>query len=405
MSATSAAEKLGFDQSRLHRITDWMQRYVDDGRFPGSSVLIARHGDIAFTATAGHRDVAGGLPWQRDTLARIYSMTKPVTSVGLMMLYEEARLHLDEPLSSYLPEFTDAVVLRPDAVSLDDVEAARGPITLQHLLTQRSGLSYGFNGGLLGEAYEAQGIDFNPDEGPLEMRVRAAARMPLAFEPGTQWGYSIATDVVGRLIEVISGETLDIYLHNRIFEPLGMDDTGFAVGDDKLDRLASLYVPGSEGGLRLIEDASNSAYRAGKVETFSGGGGLVSTLDDYWRFAEMLRGGGSFGGHRLLSSRTVRLMTSNHLAGDIAAIGPKSFAETSFEGVGFGLGFWVVLDPAAALMSANIGDHGWGGMASTVFWVDPVDDLVVVFLTQLVPSSTYPNRRELRALVQGALVD
>jgi CubicO group peptidase (beta-lactamase class C family) len=229
--------------------------------------------------------------------------------------------------------------------------------------------------------------------------------MPLAFEPGSRWNYSISTDVIGRVIEVISGQPLDVFFRQNILGPLGMDDTFFEVPDSHLARLASSYTKAPQGGMTLAEDATGSAYREGKVAQFSGGGGLVSTVDDYLRFAEMQRRGGALGDVRLLGPRTMRLMASNHLPGDLASMGQKVFSEVSFEGIGFGLGGWVMLDPARATTLGSPGDFGWGGMASTVYWVDPAEDMVVIFVTQLMPSSSYPNRKELRALVYSALVD
>jgi CubicO group peptidase (beta-lactamase class C family) len=229
--------------------------------------------------------------------------------------------------------------------------------------------------------------------------------MPLEFHPGARWHYSVSIDVVGRLVEIVSGKPLDVFLRERIFEPLRMTTTGFAVSAGDLGRFATLYEPDKAGGMKVMETAEQSSFREGVVDTLSGGGGLVSTADDYLRFAEMLRRRGELGGERILAPRTVKFMASNQLDGDIAAIGPKTFSETSFEGVGFGLAVSVMLDPAKAGMSGSPGDFGWGGMASTAFWVDPVEDMVVLYLTQLVPSSTYPLRKELRALVYQAMVD
>lgn len=396
---------LGFDPGRLARIAPWMESYVERARFPGAAVLIARHGRPAWCHVTGRRDVENDRPWTQDTLVRAYSMSKPVTSVALMMLYEQGLFHLDEPVSAYLPEFSGLHALVANAVRPDQVEPVRSGPTIHQLLTHTSGLTYGFTGGVLSEAYNEAGIDFGPNSGGLADMVRRVAGMPLAFQPGSRWQYSVATDVLGRLVEVISGETFGDFLESRIFAPLGMADTGFEVPHEKRDRFAALYGPHRDGGLRLLDAAADSGYREGRVSTQSGGGGLVTTLDDYWRFAEMLRAGGSAPDGRLLGPRTLRFMATNHLPGDIASMGPDTFSETPFEGVGFGLGFWVMLDPARARLSASPGDHGWGGMASTVFWVDPVEDMVVLFLTQLAPSSTWPNRRELRALVHQALVD
>lgn len=405
MDPVSNPERLGFDRGRLGRIRDWMQRYVDQGRFPGAATLIARQGEIAYLAWTGQRDIEKRLPWQQDTLARIFSMTKPVTSVALMMLYEQGLVHLEDPVDSFLPELKSRHVLIRGARSLEETAPAQTRMTLRHLLTHTSGFTYGMNGGVLGEIYARERLGVNFAGGGLAALVTRLGQLPLDVEPGTRWHYGVSTDVLGRVVEVVSGKTLEAFFQESILGPLGMNDTAFSVPDGKTDRFASLYMRTPQALMQLIEDGQGSAQRAGKVDTFLGGAGLVSTITDYWRFAEMLRGGGVFRGARLLAPRTVRLMASNHLPGDIASMGPATWSETSFEGVGFGLCGLVILDPAKAQASASVGDFGWGGMASTVFWVSPADDLVVVFLTQLMPSDAHPNRKELRALVHQALVD
>lgn len=404
MKADSDPGTLGFDAARLSRIQDWMQRYVDEGKFPGSSVLIARNGNIAWQATAGLRSVEQGLAYQPDTIVRIYSMTKPVTSVALMMLAERGLFHLDAPIDRYLPEFSDCHALIDGATRADQTEPAPPP-TLHQLLTHTSGLSYGFNTGVLPQAYAERGIGFGPASGALEHAVKEAAQLPLAFQPGARWEYSIGIDIIGRIIEIVSGSTLDVFFQNEILGPLGMEDTGFTVPETKIGRFASCYTPVENNPLHLTDEPASSEYRAGKVTTFSGGGGLVSTLSDYFRFAEMLRLGGSLDDVRLLSPRTTAFMKTNHLAGDIASMGPKSFAEMPMDGIGFGIGGSVALDPARARSIGSVGDFSWGGMASTLFWIDPIEHLSVVFFTQLIPSNTYPNRPELKALVHAALVD
>jgi CubicO group peptidase (beta-lactamase class C family) len=332
-------------------------------------------------------------------------MTKPITATALMMLFEQGLCHLDDPVDRYIPEFAGLTVLRPDARSVDDVEPALTRLTLHHLLTHTSGLTYGFQDGLLAEAYRRDGVDFSAQGNTLAETVARLALLPLGFEPGSRWHYSVSTDVVGRIVEVISGRPLDQVLRENILGPLGMDDTFFAVPDGNLGRLASLYAKPPEGGMKLSEDGPGTRFRKNGVSQHSGGGGLVSTVDDYLRFAEMQRRGGALGDVRLLGPRTMRLMASNHLPGDLASMGQKVWSEASFEGIGFGLGGSVMLDPARAQTLGSKGDFGWGGMASTVYWVDPAEDMVVIFLTQLMPSSSYPIRKELRALVYSALVD
>ncbi len=404
MFAVDRPETLGFDAARLGRIRGWMEGYVAGGRYPFACTVIARRGEIAYCDYLGHRDVAG-TPYALDTILRIYSMTKPITTVAALMLYEEGRLHLDDPLAVFLPEFAEPWVLRDGARHLDQVERARETLTLHHLLTHTSGLVYGSQGGLLGEAYKARGVSFGPAGGGLAANVKRLSGLPLLFEPGRRWNYGVSTDVLGRVVEVVSGQTLDAFFRERILEPLAMADTGFEVAEENLGRLAKLYGPDDEGAMVQRDGIADSEFRAGRVDTFSGGGGLLSTAGDYLRFAEMLRRGGEYGDARLLGPRTVALMTANHLPGTIAELGPTPWTEASFEGLGFGLGVSVMDNPARARLSGSPGDYGWGGVASTVFWVDPVEDMTVLFLTQLSPSHSYPNRKELRALVYQALVD
>ena len=394
--------RLGFDKARLSRLKPWMQRYTDSGRWPGGAVLIARHGELAYFDCAGYADAEAKRPWQRDLIARIYSMTKPITAVALLMLYEEARVHLDDPVEMYLPEFKDRQLLISGATSLDQTVPVKTKMTIHHLLTHTSGLSLFTNPRLLGEAYAKETLGLNFAYGGLDKMVRRIAELPLEWEPGTRWQYSAGCDVIGRIVEVVSGMALDKFFATRIFEPLGMTDTGFSIPDSEISRFPSLYLS-TPGGMALHEAPEVSAWRQGKVDTFCGGGGLVGTIDDYWRFAEMLRGGGELNGERLLSSRTLKLAAGNHLPGDLASMATEVWAETQFDGVGFGLLGSVVLDPSKAQISAQIGDYGWGGAAGTFFWVSPVDDMVVILFTQLLPSSAIPVRKELRALVYSAL--
>ncbi len=395
--------KLGFDAARLARLKPWMQRYVDRGLIPGAATLIARGGELAYFDCAGYRDAESHAPWQRDTIARIYSNTKPVTSVALMLLYEEALVHLDDPVETFLPEFAGLQVLVPGAKSIADCEPVKTKPTLRHLLTHTSGLSYSMQTGPVAEVYAAEGLGIKFNFGGLAPMVKRMAELPLEFEPGTRWHYSAGIDVVGRIIEVVTGQRFDRFLNARLFEPLGMLETGFHVPDPLIGRFGSLYTAKAGGGMTLAETAQTAAQRQGKVDTFLGGAGLVSTIDDYWRFAEMLRAGGLSRGQRIIGPKTIQLMAANHLPGEIAAMGPASWAETSFFGVGFGLMGSVILEPARAQASASVGDYGWGGMASTCFWVSPKDDLTVVFFTQLAPSSALPLRKELRALVHQAM--
>lgn len=397
-----------FDQTRLGRIADWMQSYVDRRYFPGCSILIAQDGQEVYYHQAGARDVASGRPFERDTVARVYSMTKPITSVAVMMLAEKGLFHLDAPVSDFIPSFADMRCLRDGATTIGQTDPCQAP-TLHQLLTHTSGLTYGFNPGLVARQMLTDKIEFRPNSGPLEGMVDRVAALPLAFRPGSRWEYSVGIDVLGRVVEVVSGKPFETFLIDEILDPLGMTETRFSVPEGAVSRFASLYTPlaGSAFGLneaqrgsdtlRQVDDAENSAYL--NATTHAGGGGLVGTIDDYLKFSEMLRTGGA----GLLSPKTLDFMMRNHLPGDIASMGPRSFAEQPMEGMGFGLGGSVVLDPGRVRAPSSVGDFGWGGMASTFFWVDPVLDLSVVFFTQLSPSSAYPARPQLKALVHGAL--
>jgi CubicO group peptidase (beta-lactamase class C family) len=335
-------------------------------------------------------------------------MTKPVTSVAAMMLYEEGAFELTTPVSRFIPSFEGArVYLRGSSLKPATVPVQE-PIRIWHLLTHTSGLSYGFHHAhAVDEGYRAAGYEWTlPPATDLAAACETWASLPLLFEPGTEWNYSHSTDVLGRVLEVVSGKPLDGVFDEMILKPLGMVDTAFHVQDENRERLAALYMvaPGRPGWFRndVMGDLALS-----HPQLLSGGGGLVSTAADYHRFTKMLLQGGELEGTRLLSPRTLARMTQNHLPGgaDLEAVGRPLFAETTFTGVGFGLGFSVVIDPVAEKWMGNRGEFGWGGAASTVFWVDPVDEVIVIFMTQLLPSSTYPIRSELHQLVYQALVD
>lgn len=405
-------EQQGMSSARMDRIGQWMDRYVDSRKYPGSSVLIARGGQEVYHHATGLRDVERNLPFERDTAVRIYSMTKPITSVAIMMLAEKGVFHLDAPVSDFIPAFSEMSCLVPDATDISQTQPCASP-SLHQLLTHTAGLSYPFNPGLLPQAMEKDDLMFKPNQGPLSDMVDKVAALPLAFEPGSRWEYSVSIDILGRVVEVVSGSTLASFFQDEIFDPLGMTETAFSVPEGARNRFAALYTPlagdamalnsaqkGTET-LRCVDDPLGSAFL--NATMYSGGGGLIGTLDDYMAFTEMLRRGGENGG-RILSPNTLAFMRRNHLKGDIASMGPASFAEQPMEGMGFGLGGSVVLDPARSRVPGSIGDFSWGGMASTFFWTDPVLDLSVVFLTQLSPSSSYPSRAELKALVHAAVM-
>lgn len=406
-------KNLNFNPARLQRLENWMDRYVKESKFAGSSLLINRGGEEVYFHATGMRDLENKLPFERDTVVRIFSMTKPITSVAIMMLAEKGLLHLEAPVSEFLPEFSSCQALVAGATSIDQTEAATTP-TLHQLLTHTSGLSYPFNPGLLPKAMEEKDLIFKGQQGLLADVVCELAKLPLAFQPGKRWEYSVSIDVIGRVVEVVSGQPLDQFFADQIFAPLGMTETAFSVPSDAMGRFASLYTPlegnamdlnatRSDGEtLRLEDSAPDTPF--GNTETFSGGGGLVGTIDDYMCFCEMMRQGGAFNGERLLSPLTVDFMRKNHLPGDIAEMGPSSFAEQPMEGMGFGIGGSIVRNPGRIRVPGSIGDFSWGGMASTFFWIDPVLDMNVVFFTQLSPSSSYPARAQLKSIVHGALV-
>ena len=398
---------VGLSAAHLEHLTRHLDAYVADQRFPFVSALIARYGKPAYLHINGVMDREAGKPAGEDTIVRAYSMSKPITSVAAMMLYEEGRFQLDDPISRYIPAFAEARVFIGGDWAAPETRAAARQITMRDILTHTSGLGYGRDeGGPVAEMYKKAGIVTGGADYDLAEFCRRLGTMPLLADPGTRWNYSVSTDVLGHLVEVISGEPLDRFFAERIFVPLGMADTGFQVAAENIDRFAACYEPGAEGGLKL-QDAPEASRFARPTKIFSGGGGLLSTISDYYRFAQMMADGGSFDGRRLLGPRTVDYMASNHLPNncDMASIVLSGTSESSYDGIGFGLGLAVMLDPAAAQMLSSPGEYGWGGLASTSWRNDPLEDLTIIFLTQLVPSSTHDIRRELRTLIYSALTD
>lgn len=403
----SAHAPHGMSVERLERLGRHLDGYVSAGRLPGYACLVSRHGTEAWFGAGGQRDLARAQPVTRDTLFRIYSMTKPVTSVALMTLYEQGLFQLDDPVARYIPAWRDLRVFTGGDAESFSVRAPDRPMLIKDLFTHTSGLTYGFlHAHPVDAMYRARGIGLLAPRQTLADMIEALAELPLQFSPGTRWNYSVATDVLGYLVQVFADQDLDDYIRTTITAPLGMVDSGFAVPADAAQRFAACYERAAGDTLRLQDDPSTSSYLS-RPSFLSGGGGMVATIDDYHRFARMLLGGGALDGVRILGRKTLAYMTSNHLPGncDLAAMGQAAFAETPFEGIGFGLGFSVVLDPVAANVLDSPGEFAWGGAASTYFFVDPREDLVVVFMTQLLPSSAYPIRRQLKTLVYQALVD
>jgi len=408
LTVDSDPGSVGVDADRLARIDTHLASYVDDGRLAGWQVLVTRHGQTVHSSVGGSRDLEAGLPMEPDTIWRIYSMTKPITAVVAMSLFEEGRFLLNDELSKYLPEFADMRVLVGGNAEQPKTIPATEPIRIWHLLTHTAGLTYAFTrSSVLDDMYRLAGADPITDTtADLETLCSRWASLPLLFEPGTAWNYSVATDVLGRLIEVLTGQTLAEAFSERVLDPLGMTETGWSVGEQARHRLAALYVPNPETGKALRYDAMGDMALTPPA-MLSGGGGLVSTAADYARFSQMLVRGGELDGVRVLGPRTLGLMTRNHLPGGafLSSVGRGMFSESAFDGVGFGLGFGVTVDPVAAKVPTSPGEFTWGGYASTAFWVDPLEQVTAHFYTQLVPSSTYPIRTELRQLVYAALLD
>ncbi|ONG48368.1 serine hydrolase [Pseudoroseomonas deserti] len=401
----TSPEAVGLCPQRLGRIADWAESWVASGRLPGLTTLVARRGQVAHLHSTGLADVARGTRMTPETVLRIYSMTKPLTSLALLMLYEEGRFQLDDAITRFLPEFRDMRVAVGGARGKVETVPAIRDITFRDLLTHTSGLTYGFmQAGLVDGLYRDHGVDFQTAEASLAEVVGRLAALPLIAQPGTAWNYSVSTDVIGHLVAVISGQNFDAFLRERVLRPLGMKETDFHVTEAQRPHFAANYARSAEGGLTLIDDPATSRFLT-PPRVCSGGGGLVSTVGDYWRFCQLMLNRGVLDGTRLLGRKTVELMTANHLNGDMAAMGQARWSESTAEGIGFGLGFSVMLNPARAQITGTPGEFAWGGAASTAFWIDPAEEMAVILLTQMTPSSTYPIRRELRVLSYAAVVD
>ena len=406
MDQITRAKSLGFSAERLARIDRFLQeKYVGPGRIPCAQFVLARQGQVVHQTLLGQQDPERGVPIADDTVYRIYSMTKPITCVALMTLVEEGLIALDEPVAKYIPAWADLGVFQAGVTPGFMTTPPARPMQVVDLLRHTSGLTYGFqNRGNVDAAYRKLKLEGMHGEHDLEAMIELLAKLPLEFSPGEAWNYSVSTDVVGYLAQLVAGKPLSQLLAERIFEPLKMVDTGFFVREDQRARFAACYDAQPGGKMKLQDDPAVSPYL--KPPTLeSGGGGLVSTAADYLRFTTMLANGGELDGARILSPKTIRLMASNHLPGgkDLTELSRSLFSESTNAGVGFGLGFAVVFDAPKTLIPCSNGEFYWGGAASTAFWVDPVEEVTAVFMTQLLPSSTYPIRRELRTLVYAAL--
>ena len=397
----------GMSESRLERITAHFEgKYVAPGKLAGCQITVVRGGHLAYQRSLGLMDRERGRPTGDDTIFRIYSMTKPIASLALMQLYERGMFQLTDPVHRYIPEWRNlGVSVTHDDGSVTTVKPTR-PMNVKDVLMHMTGLAGGlFPGNPIDDAFA--GARQARSKGlTLEGVTSLLAEFPLKFDPGTRWNYGLSTDIVGRLVEILAGDRFDHYLRREIFEPLGMDDTGFFVPEGSADRLAALYQFQPGAAPALLEAPEQSRYLR-QPSYLSGAGGLVSTTHDYVAFCQMLRNGGQLDGRRVLGRKTLELMTCNHLPGGatLADHAVGGFGEAGFDGVGFGLGFAVGLGPAATSMAGSGGEFYWGGAASTAFWIDPLEDLFVVFMTQLLPSVTYTIRAELRALVYQAIDD
>jgi CubicO group peptidase (beta-lactamase class C family) len=404
---TAEPQSVGLSPDRLQRLDRHLEeRWIGPGRIPGALVLVHRGGRTAHFSCQGYADRERSRAVARDTIFRIYSMTKPLASLAFMMLVEDGKVALDDPVARRIPEWEGLQVYADGQAPPFATRPPARPMLMVDLLRHTSGLTYGIQQRTpVDAAYRDQGVGVLGAEITLDQMVDRLSRLPLEFSPSEAWNYSVSTDVIGYLVGRISGQPFDAFLSERILEPLGMADTGFYVPEDKAARLAACYVAGSDG-LRLSDDPRTSPYLS--PPTFlSGGGGLVSTADDYLKFCRMLIGGGEFDGRRLVSRKTLELMAANHLPGgrDLGSMSRSLFSEATNEGVGFGLGFAVTLDPARTLLPGSAGDLFWGGAAGTYFWVDPREELIVVFMTQALGGENQRLRRELRTLVYSAFVD
>lgn len=403
-----APEAQGFSSERLRRIDRFLrERYVEPGRMPCAQLLVSRRGETIHQSMLGQRDPERGAALAEDTVFRIYSMTKPVASVALMSLVEEGRIALDDPVARHIPAWANQGVFQAGVPGNFITRPPERPMLVVDLLRHTSGLTYSFQYRSNVDAVYRQ-LDLDNFHGgrDLEEMIESLGKVPLEFSPGTAWNYSVSTDVVGYLVQKVAGKPLDQVLQERIFAPLGMVDTGFYVREDQRGRFAACYETGPQGRLMLQDDAEKSPfYQPPKL--LSGGGGLVSTAADYQRFAHMLLNGGVLDGVRILGPKTLKLMRANHLpgGGDLTQHSRSLFSESTYAGIGFGLGFAVVFDPVQTLLPSSPGEFYWGGMASTAFWVDPVEEVTAVFMTQLLPSSATMVRRELRSLVYAALIE
>ncbi|KHK49573.1 beta-lactamase [Ralstonia sp. A12] len=404
------AEQVGLSSQRLKAFDAALNaRYVASGHLPGAVTLVYRRGEVAHTNVVGSMDLERGKPMRDDAIFRIYSMTKPITSVAFMTLVEQGLVALDDPVSRFIPAWKQLGVAVAGARSLGGFHTrpVGREMLIVDLLRHTAGLSYFFQARTnVDAAYRELAIGEPNNPTGLNGMIESLSQLPLDYSPGEEWNYSVATHVLGYLIEQISGQSFADYLKAALFDPIRMPDTGFFVPDDKAERLCACYRPTPTGGLHLQDDPATSAFLQAPALA-SGGSGLVSTAHDYLRFCRMLLNGGTIDGRQILSPKTIELMTLNHLPGGktLDQMSRSTFSEAVYPGLGFGLGFAVTQDVASTMMPGSVGDYFWGGGASTSFWIDPAEDLIVIFMTQLLPSTTYKVRRDLRHWIYGAMLE
>jgi CubicO group peptidase (beta-lactamase class C family) len=407
--APASPESAGMSKAGLDRVEAHLKnRYIDAGRFPGTRLLVYRRGKVVHSTVQGFADVERKVPVKDDTIFRIYSMTKPITSVAFMMLVEEGRVALDEPVHKYIPEWKDLGVFVAGIAPAFLTRPPARPMLIVDLMRHTSGLTYAFQQrSNVDAAYREAKIGEIEKAGTLQTMIEDLAKIPLEFSPGEAWNYSVSTDVIGYLVGKISGVPFEQFVQQRILDPLGMNDTGFHVGADKAHRLAACYSADMKAGNFTLQDDPTTSSFLSPPSLFSGGGGLCSTAADYLTFCRALINGGELDGVRLLGPKTLHLMASNHLPGgvDLPVLSRSLFSEAAYNGIGFGLGFAVTMDPAKTLIPGSRGEYAWGGAATTSFWIDPAEELIAIFMTQVLPSSAYPIRRELRTMIYSAITE
>jgi CubicO group peptidase (beta-lactamase class C family) len=415
----TSPEVAGMSKAAFDRIENHLrERYIEAGRFPGTQLMVYRRGKLVHRSSQGLADLERKVPVKDDTIFRIYSMTKPIMSIAFMMLVEEGRVALDEPVHKYIPEWKNLGVFQAGIWPAFLARPPSRPMLIVDLMRHTSGLTYGFQQrSNVDAAYRELKIGEVEKAGTLQSMIADLAKIPLEFSPGEAWNYSVSTDVIGYLTGLITGKPFEQFLQERIFDPLEMSDTGFFVPPDKARRLAACYSASPQGamtfhaadrkgGLTLQDDPATSSFLS-PPSFMSGGGGLCSTAADYLTFCRALLNGGELDGVRLIGPKTLALMTSNHLPGGktLPELSRSLFSEAAYHGIGFGLGFSVTLDPAQTLIPGSRGEYAWGGAATTSFWIDPAEGLIAIFMTQVLPSTATPIRRELRTMIYSAITD